>query len=93
MYLFSSNITYFREVVEVEVAHKHTNFQTYNACMKIHQISHVIFQTKSHIFFKACITLQCHETELFCTLLAENLYALDERSPSKCTFLDFRLLT
>ena len=37
------------------------------APIKIHQIPHVIFGTKSHFFFRLCITLQCHETKLFCT--------------------------
>ena len=32
------------------------------ARIKIHQIPSVIFGTKSHLFFKLCITLQCHET-------------------------------
>ena len=31
------------------------------ALVKICQISQVFFQTKSHFFFKICITLQCHE--------------------------------
>ena len=32
------------------------------ASIKIHQIAHVIFETKSQFFFKCCITLHCHET-------------------------------
>ena len=29
--------------------------------VKIHQISHIIFETTSQFFFKLCITLYCHE--------------------------------
>ena len=36
-------------------------FRFFTAQVKIHQISHVIFQTKSESFFKVSITLQCHE--------------------------------
>ena len=32
------------------------------ARVKVHQIPHVIFRTKSQFFFKLCITLQCHKT-------------------------------
>ena len=52
----------------------------------------VIFGTKSQFFFKLYITLQCHETQLFCTFLSKSLYALDKRSPWQCKFPDFRLL-
>ena len=36
-------------------------FRLATACIKIHQIPHVIFGTKSQFFFKLCITLQCHK--------------------------------
>ena len=36
------------------------NFRFFTAQVKIHQISHVIFQT-SDFFFKIWITVQCHE--------------------------------
>ena len=50
----------------------------------IHQIPHVIFETKSQLR----ITLQCHERQLFCTFLAKALYNLNKRSPSKCKISD-----
>ena len=37
-------------------------FRLVTASIKIHQIAHVIFETKSQFFFKCCITLHCHET-------------------------------
>ena len=37
------------------------NFWTLSGWVKIHQIPHVIFETKSQLFFKLCITLKCHE--------------------------------
>ena len=45
---------------------------------EIHQIPHITFENKSQYFFQPCIILASH--------------ALDKRSASKCTFLDFRLL-
>ena len=36
--------------------------------------------------------LQCHETELFCTFPAKNLYPLEKSSPSNCTFSRLQLL-
>ena len=63
------------------------------ARIKIHQISCVIFETKSQFFFKLCITLQCHGTKLLFTLSSTYLYALDKRTQSKSKFSDFQLLT
>ena len=59
------------------------------ACIKIHQIPHVIFGTKSQFFFKLCITLQFHETKSSNFFSCKSLYALDKRILSKCRFLDF----
>ena len=42
-------------------AHQSHVFRILNGLEKIHQISHVIFETKSQFFFKFWITLQCHE--------------------------------
>ena len=53
---------------------------------------HVIFGTKGHFYFKHCITLQCHDTQLFCTFPSKTLYALDKRSLSKYSFSDFWLV-
>ena len=50
------------------------------------------FGTKSQFFFKLCITLQCHETQLFCTFSSKTVYDLDKRSASKFKFSDFRTL-
>ena len=61
-----------------------------SAQVKICQSSHVIFQTTSQFLFKFCITLQCHERWLLCTVLAaQTLYTLVTRSPLKREF--FRL--
>ena len=35
---------------------------------------------------KFCINLQCHETQLLCTFLAENLYTFNKRSLSRYEF-------
>ena len=46
------------------------------AHIKIYQICHVIFGTKSQFFFKLCIIYQCHERYLFCTFSSKTLYAI-----------------
>ena len=67
-------------------------FRLSTARVKIFQIPHVIFQTKSQFFFKVWITSQCRERSFFCTFLAETLYAIDKSSTSKCKFSDLPLL-
>ena len=57
LYYFSSNITYFSQKYPIKVQ----IFRFSTAWVKIHQISYVIFQTKSEFFFKVWITLQCHD--------------------------------
>ena len=52
-------------------------------------IPHVIFEAKSQFFLEFCITLQCHERQLFRTSSAETLYNLDKRSPSNAKFQTF----
>ena len=52
-------------------------------------ILHVIFEAKSQFFLEFCITLQCHERQLFRTSSAETLYNLDKRSPSNAKFQTF----
>ena len=59
---------------------------------KICQIFHVIFQTASPFFFKLCITLQCYETSLLCTFLAQTFHTLIKKIPLTCNFWDFRVL-
>ena len=55
-------------------------FRLLFAQVKIHQISHVIFQTKSHFFVKFWMTVQCDERLLFCTFFAETVHDLDKMS-------------
>ena len=86
-YFFGSKIIYFREKQHIKMQ----IFRLATGCNKIHQIPHVIFGTKSQVFFKLCITLQCHEAYLFCTFSSKALYALEKRSSSKCKFLYTRL--
>ena len=54
-------------------------FQPVKSC----QNTHVILESTSQLFFKFYINLQCHQTQLFCTFLAQALYALVKRSPLK----------
>ena len=68
-------------------------FRLSTAGVKVHQIPHVIFQTKNQFFFKVWISFQCHERSFFCTFLAETLHAIDKSSTSKCKFSDLPLLT
>ena len=67
-------------------------FRLCTAQAKVHQIPHVIFQTKSQFFFKVCIFFQCHERSFFSAFLDETLYAIDKNSTSKCKFSDLPLL-
>ena len=67
-------------------------FRNFTARVKIHQTSHVIFQTKSQFFFRVWITLQCHERLFFYTYLIETLHAIDKSSTSKYKFPDLALL-
>ena len=89
LYYFSSNIKYFWQKYPIKVQ----IFRFSTARVKIHQISHVIFQTKNEFLFKVWITLQCHERKLFCTFLANTLYATDKSSTSKCKCSDLPVLT
>ena len=63
-------------------------FRFSTARVKTHQISHVIFQTKSGFFFKVWITLQCHEITL---LHFFSWNVIDKSSTSKCIFSDLPL--
>ena len=54
---FTSNITYFHLKYPI----KKQILKLSSTRIKIHQIPHVIFQTKSQFFFKVWITLQCQE--------------------------------
>ena len=57
-------------------------FRLLSAQVKIHQIF-VILETTNQFFFKFCITLQGHETQLLHTFLVEILYTFNKRSLSK----------
>ena len=57
--------------------------------MKVFQIPRVIFESTSKFSFKFCINLQCHQTYLFCTFLAETSSSLVKRSPLKYNFLRY----
>ena len=67
-------------------------FRFFTARVKIYQISHVTFLTRSEFFFKVWSTRQCHERQLFCTFLAETLNAIEKSSTSKWKFSDLSLL-
>ena len=85
---FSSNITYFLQKwpSKVQILRLST------AQVKVHQIPHVIFQTKSQFLIKVWIFFQWHERQFFCAFLAESLYAIDKSSTPKCKFSDLPLL-
>ena len=54
---FGSDIIYFRQKQPIKMQ----IFRHVRACIKIHEILHVIFGTKSQFSFKLYITLQCYE--------------------------------
>ena len=51
-------------------------FSLFNARVEVHEIPHVVFQTKSGFFINVWIFFHCHERQLFGTLLAETIYAI-----------------
>ena len=51
-------------------------------CMKIHQITYVIFETIHNSFFT---------TQFLCIFFAQTLHTFYKRRPSKCKFSDFLL--
>ena len=57
IYYFISDFTYFWQKCPIKVQ----IYRFFTAWVKIHQVSHVIFQRKSEFFFKNSITLQSHE--------------------------------
>ena len=58
LYYFSSNVTYFWQKYPIKVK----IFRFFTAQVKIHQVSHVIFQTKSDFFSWNCTWLGQKET-------------------------------
>ena len=57
-YFFGSSIIYFQQKHHIKVQ----LFRLTTTRIKVHQIPHAIFGTKSQFFFKLCITLQSYET-------------------------------
>ena len=78
------------QILWTKIAHQSEVFGLLSGWVKTHQIPNVIFESTSQIFFKLCITLQCHET-YFYTFLAKTLYDFYKRKPSKCKISSFRL--
>ena len=68
-------------------SYQSSNFDTFKCSGEDFPNCHVFFQTTSHVSFKFCINLQCHERWLLCTFLAQAIYTLLKRSPLKWTFL------
>ena len=60
-------------------------FRLLSAQIKIDQIC-VSFETTNQFFFKCCVNLQCHETQLFGLVLAEILYTFNKRIQSRYKF-------
>ena len=88
LHFFDSNIIYFPQK-------KHNKVQIFRlatARTEVHQIPDVIFGTKGQFFSKLCITLQCNETQFFCTFSWKTWYTLGKMSQLKCKFLDVILL-
>ena len=81
LHFFRSEVIYLalKEPIKVEI------LRILNALVKIHQIL-VIFEKTNKFFFEFCITLQCHETWMLYTFLAEILYTFNKRSLSKHEF-------
>ena len=48
---------------------------------------HIIFESTSQSSFTFCINLQCYQTQLVCTFLAQTLHTLVKKSTLKCNFL------
>ena len=76
-------------IVWTKRAHRGEIFGILSGWVKIHQILYAIFESTSQIFFKFCISLQCHEIYLFRTFLVETAHDLDKMSPSECKISDF----
>ena len=72
---------------------KFSDFPLLGLKAKVHQVSHVIFQTKSKFFSKVWILFQCHKRSFFCTFLAETLYAIEKSTSSKCKLSELPLVT
>ena len=81
----------------IKVAHQSENFQFSKwdlpmLALKFTKFLMPFLEPTVSLFFKLCINLHCHETELFRTFSFKTLYALNKRIPSKCKFSGFWLL-
>ena len=81
LYFFRSNVIYFtqKEPIKVEL------LRILRVQVKIHQIL-VIFEKTNQFFYEFYIILQCHETQLLYTFLAEILYTFNKRRLLKHKF-------
>ena len=64
----------------------------WNVLMKICQILHVIFQTTSQLFFKFCLTLQCHEIYSSVLFYVKRCILCTKETNQSANFLDFLVL-
>ena len=61
------------------------------ARLEIYQIPYVNFELTSQFFFKSCIILHSHDTQLLCNFLAHVFSILDKRILSKSQFWHFQV--
>ena len=66
---FGSNVIYFQQKYPISMQ----TFRPVTVSIKVCQINYVIFETKSQFSYKLCMTIQFHETQLFCTFSSSNL--------------------
>ena len=85
LYFCNSNLVYFGQKEPIEK--KISNFWVVR--WKFIKFLMSYLKPQVSFSFNLCITLQCHERQLFCTFLAETFYDLDKRNPSKCKISDF----
>ena len=83
MYFFRSSITYISHFSRDQSKCK--LLKLLSTLIKIHQIL-VTFKTTNQFYFKFCINLQCQETQLLCTFIAEILYTFNKRNLSRYKF-------
>ena len=68
--------------------HQSPNFDTFECSDENVPNSSCHFSNHKSVFFKFCITLQCHERKFLCHFLARTLYTLFRRSPFKEQLLE-----
>ena len=87
IYIFSVNIKLIHFLLWTKGSHQSSNFYTFECSGENLPNSSCHFPNASQLFFKFCITLQCHERKLLCTFLAQTIYTLLKRSTLKLKFL------